>query len=157
MFRTTIWWRDPNQLLKRCVSSTKAIQWSIPRIYVCLHIRQVKVEKGKSIPIKGRGGPQVCETSRLSHFLDNQFKDGSEVVKLTRRPPFTLRKIPGAHFCYRLSRPQDHSAAQNIRLKDKSSDLIRNRTRDLVAYSIVPQPTTLPRAQLERFGDKVLG
>jgi hypothetical protein len=30
---------------------------------------------------------------------------------------------------------------------EKSNDLIVNRTRDLQAFSIVPQPTTLPRAQ----------
>jgi hypothetical protein len=35
------------------------------------------------------------ETSRLLHFLDNRLTDGGEVVSLTRRPPFTLRKIPG--------------------------------------------------------------
>jgi hypothetical protein len=28
----------------------------------------------------------------------------------------------------------------------KSSDLIGNRTRDFPAYSVVPQPTTLPHA-----------
>jgi hypothetical protein len=32
------------------------------------------------------------------------------------------------------------------KLKKKSNDLIGNRTRDLPACSIVPQPTTLPRA-----------
>jgi hypothetical protein len=30
-----------------------------------------------------------CETSRLPHFLDNRLKYGGEVVRLTRRPPFT--------------------------------------------------------------------
>jgi hypothetical protein len=30
---------------------------------------------------------------RFSHFLDNWLTDGSEVVSLTRRPPFTPRKI----------------------------------------------------------------
>jgi hypothetical protein len=40
-----------------------------------------------------------CETSRLPHFLDNRLTDGGEVVSLTRRPPFTLRKIPGTDFC----------------------------------------------------------
>jgi hypothetical protein len=30
----------------------------------------------------------------------------------------------------------------------KSNDLIRNRTRDLPVRSIVPQPTTLPRAPM---------
>jgi hypothetical protein len=39
-----------------------------------------------------------------------------------------------------LSRPQDHGAAGRIRLIEKSSDLIGNRTRDLSACSIVPQP-----------------
>jgi hypothetical protein len=70
------------------------------------------------------------ETSRLPCFLDSQFTDGGQVVSLTRRPPFTPRKIPVTHFCYRLSRPQGHSAAGRIRSIEKSNDLIRNRTRD---------------------------
>jgi hypothetical protein len=39
-----------------------------------------------------------------------------------------------------------HSAAGEIRSIEKSNDLIGNRTRDLPACGIVPQPTTLPRA-----------
>jgi hypothetical protein len=35
---------------------------------------------------------------------------------------------------------------QTIRSSQKSDDLIGNRTRNLMAYSVVPQPTTLPRA-----------
>jgi hypothetical protein len=34
---------------------------------------------------------------RLPHFLDNRLTDGGEVVRLTRRPPFTPRNIPGTH------------------------------------------------------------
>jgi hypothetical protein len=45
--------------------------------------------KGKAILVTGRGGPYGCETLRLLHFLDNRITDGSEVVSLTRRPPFT--------------------------------------------------------------------
>jgi hypothetical protein len=37
--------------------------------------------------------PIEREMSRLPHFLDNRLTDGGEVVSLTRRPPFTLRKI----------------------------------------------------------------
>jgi hypothetical protein len=48
----------------------------------------------------------------------------------------------------RLSRPQGYSAAGRIRSAEKSSGLIGNWTRDLPAYSIVPQPTTLPRAPM---------
>jgi hypothetical protein len=55
--------------------------------------------KGKAIPVTGRGGSQVCETSRVSHFLDNWLTDGGEVVSFTRRKTFTPRKIPGSHFC----------------------------------------------------------
>jgi hypothetical protein len=55
--------------------------------------------KGKAITVTGRGGPQGCETSRLPHFLDNWLTDGSEVVSLARRPPFTSMKFPGTHFC----------------------------------------------------------
>jgi hypothetical protein len=47
----------------------------------------------------------------------------------------------------RLSWPQDHSAAGRIRYIEKIH-LIGTRTRDLPACSIVPQPTTLPRAPL---------
>jgi hypothetical protein len=32
------------------------------------------------------------ETSRLPHFLDNRLTDGGEIVRLTRRPPFTPQK-----------------------------------------------------------------
>jgi hypothetical protein len=53
------------------------------------------------------------------------------------------RKIPGTHFCQRLSRSQDHSSAGMIRSIEKSNDLIGNRTRDLLSCSIVPQPATL--------------
>jgi hypothetical protein len=43
--------------------------------------------------------------------------------------------------------PRGHSEAGRIRSIEKSDDLIGTRTRDLPAYSIVPQPTTsmLPR------------
>jgi hypothetical protein len=55
--------------------------------------------KRKAIPVTGRDGPYGYETSRLPHFLDSRLTDGGEVVSLTRRPPFTRRKIPGTHFC----------------------------------------------------------
>jgi hypothetical protein len=42
-----------------------------------------------------------------------------------------------------------HRATERIRSIEKSNDLIGIRTRDLPACSIVPQPTTLPRAPTE--------
>jgi hypothetical protein len=55
--------------------------------------------KDKAIPVTGRGGPSDCETSGFPHFLDSWPTDGGEVISLTCQPPFTPRKIPGAHFC----------------------------------------------------------
>jgi hypothetical protein len=66
-------------------------------------------------------------------------------------PPSNL---PGTHFCYRLSRPQGHSAAGRIRLIEKIH-LIGIRTRDLPACGILPQPTTLPRAPKNVMVEKV--
>jgi hypothetical protein len=60
--------------------------------------------------------------------------------------PLSPRKIPGTHFCKRLSFPQGHSATGRIRSIEKSNDLIGNRTHDLTACSVVPQRNTLPRA-----------
>jgi hypothetical protein len=45
-----------------------------------------RCENHKAIPVTGRGGPQVSETSSLPHILDNRLTDGGEVVSLTLRP-----------------------------------------------------------------------
>jgi len=49
--------------------------------------------------------------------------------------------IPGTHFCYRLSKPQGHSAAGRIMSMKNTIKTIVNRTRDLPVCSAVPQPT----------------
>jgi hypothetical protein len=91
-------------------------------------------KKGKSIPATGRMGPQVCETSRLPHFLDTRLTDGGEVI-LTRQPPFTLPE--DSWYSYKFSWPEGHSAAGRIRAIEKSNDLIRIWTSDLPACSTV--------------------
>jgi hypothetical protein len=55
--------------------------------------------EGEAIPVTDHEGPEVCETSRVPHLLDNRLTDGSESVSLMYRPPFTPRKNPGTHFC----------------------------------------------------------
>jgi hypothetical protein len=84
--------------------------------------------------------------SRLPHFLDSQLIDGGKVVSLMQWPSIAPRKIPGTYFCQRMSLPQGHSAAVRIRSTEKSSDLIRNQTRNLPACSVVSQSTIVPHA-----------
>jgi hypothetical protein len=50
--------------------------------------------KGKAIPVRSRGGPPSCETSRLSHFLDNRLEDDDKADSLMSQPSFTPKKIP---------------------------------------------------------------
>jgi hypothetical protein len=84
---------------------------------------RVKVKKGKTIPVTGRGGPW-----------------GSDV----EAPTFSRQS---AHRWRRSWQPlHSRSAAGRITSIKKSSDFIGNRTRDLPACTIVPQPTTLPCA-----------
>jgi hypothetical protein len=72
------------------------------------------IKKGKAIHITSRGGPQGCKMSRLPHILGNLLANCGEVVSLTHQLHFTPRMIPGTHFCWRLSRPQGHSAAERL-------------------------------------------
>jgi hypothetical protein len=43
-----------------------------------------------------------------------------------------------------------------LKKKKKTNDLTGNRTRDLLARRIVPQPTALPRAPISNEDDSVL-
>jgi hypothetical protein len=64
-----------------------------------------------------------CAESRKrlrNTVLDNRLTDGSQIIRLMRRPLFTPRKIPGTHFCYRLSQPQGRNAAAKIEYQESS-------------------------------------
>jgi hypothetical protein len=61
-------------------------------------------------------------------------------------------KIPGTHFCWRLSLPQRHSATETIMSMKNSNYNIGNRIRDVPARSAVPQQTAPPRAPLGGLG-----
>jgi hypothetical protein len=87
-------------------------------------VRTGQPQKSKDVkkanPVTGPEGPQGSKMSRLPHFLVSRLTDGGEVVSLMRWPPFTPKKIPGTHFCYRLSRPRGHSAVGRIRSIEKN-------------------------------------
>jgi hypothetical protein len=67
--------------------------------------------KGKKVDLSLQHAMEAHRVVRRRQSVDNRLTEGGEVVSLTRRPPLTPGKIPGANFCYRLSRPQSHSAA----------------------------------------------
>ena len=50
---------------------------------------------------------------------------------------YLQRRIPGIHFCWRLSRSQVHNAAGRIKSMENLKDPIGNRNRDLPACSAV--------------------
>jgi tRNA/tmRNA/rRNA uracil-C5-methylase (TrmA/RlmC/RlmD family) len=67
--------------------------------------------------------PRVCVPKLKITVLYNRLTDGSEVVNLARRPPFTPRKIPGTHISIKTpSRPEGNSEAEMIRSTEKSND-----------------------------------
>ena len=98
--------------------------------------------KGKAISVQTRGGRvgSGCWGSQISRHSAHE---GGNVIA-THRPPLPPGNIPDTHFCYMRSRPQVHSAAGMIMSVKKSEYASRNRTRDLLICSAVPEPTECP-------------
>ena len=69
--------------------------------------------KGKAVPLQAWSGPEGSKKLRFPDFTTTA-QDGGKVVSLTHRPPLPPGNSPGTHFCYRLSRPQGHSAIGRI-------------------------------------------
>jgi hypothetical protein len=83
---------------------------------------------------------------RISHCQHNRLTDGCEVVSLTRRPRSVLQNfpfVPGTHFCWILSKPQDLERSEELGALKTFIDLIGTRARDIRAFSIMPQTTML--------------
>jgi hypothetical protein len=101
---------------------------------------KVKVKLSRSRPGQALGVPGGWG-SRVSR--QSAYECGK--VSPTHRPSLPPGRLPGTHFCYRLSRPQDHNATGRMKSLKNSSDFIGNRTRDLPVCCAVPQPTAPPR------------
>jgi len=69
--------------------------------------------KGKAVPLEVWSGPEGSRKLRFPDFMTTAH-DGGKVVSLAHRPLLTPGNAPGTHFCYRLSRPQGHSAIWRI-------------------------------------------
>jgi hypothetical protein len=84
----------------------------------------IKVKLSLYTPWRPLGLREVEATT----FSDIRLTDGGKAVSPMRRLLLFPRKIPGTHFCYRLSRPQGHSAAGRIKSIEKIH-LIRDSNR----------------------------
>ena len=67
------------------------------------------LSEGKSVPLQDCSGPQGSRKLRFPDFM-TMTQGGGKVVSLTHRPHLPPGNSPGTHFCWRLSRPQGHSA-----------------------------------------------
>jgi hypothetical protein len=93
--------------------------------------------KGKAVPLQAWSGPEGSGKLRFPDYMTTA-QDGGKVVSLTHRPPLTPGNAPGTHFCWRLSRPQGHSAIGRIISMISSNNAIWNRINDLPICSTVP-------------------
>ena len=93
--------------------------------------------KGKAVPLQAWSGPECFRKLRFPHFMTTA-QEGGKVVSFTHRPHLPPGNPPGTHFCYRLSRPQGHSAIGRIMPMKNSNDTILDRTSDLPICSAAP-------------------
>jgi hypothetical protein len=112
----------------------------------------------QSIKVTNKSSENLAELKYFGMIVTNQnyihedsrLTDGGEVVSLTRRQPFTPQEDSWYSFLLKTESTPGSCAVGRIKSIEKFSDLIGNRTRDLPASSIVPQPTTVPRAPRKR-------
>jgi len=73
----------------------------------------LQIIKGKVVPLQAWSGPEGSRKLSFPDFMTTA-QDGGKVVSLTHWPTLPPGNAPGTHFCYRLSRPQGHSAIGRI-------------------------------------------
>ena len=67
----------------------------------------------KAVPLQAWSGPVGSRMLRFPDFMTTAQVSG-KVVSLTHRPPLPPGNAPVTYFCWRLSRPQGHSAIGRI-------------------------------------------
>jgi hypothetical protein len=80
---------------------------------------------GKSVPLQAWSGPEGSRKLRYPDFMTTAQGVG-KVVSPMHRPYLPPGNSPGAHFYWRLSRPQGHSAIGRIMSMKNSNDTIWN-------------------------------
>jgi len=95
--------------------------------FLGIHFDSKKV-KGKAVPLQAWSGSECSRKSRFPYFMITA-QDGRKVVSLNTGRLYPQGNTPGTHFCWRLNRPQSHSATGWIMSLKNSNDTIGNRTR----------------------------
>jgi hypothetical protein len=86
-----------------------------------------------------------CRVSHIFYTIGSQMTVRFSALSAGRL--LTPSKIPGTHFCWRLSRPQGHSAAVKIRSTEKIH-LIGTRMKDYLTENIIYYTDTVIPAQM---------
>ena len=105
-------------------------------VFLCTFQDELK-GKGKAVSLQVQSDPEVSRKLRFPDYMITA-QGGGKVVSLTHRSFLPPGNTPGTHFCWRLSRPQCHSAIGRIISMKNSNDTIWNRTSDLLICSTVP-------------------
>ena len=71
---------------------------------------KVKVKQSRYVP---GSDPEGSRKLRFPDFMTTA-QDVNKVVSPRHRPPLPPENTPATHFCYRMSRPQGHSAIGRI-------------------------------------------
>jgi hypothetical protein len=91
-------------------SNINLAYWHCKCLLNMSHCKKVKLKQSHYRP---RQALRVLRKLRFPDFMTTA-QDGGKVVSLRHRPPLPPGNTPGTHFCYRLSRPQGHSAIGRI-------------------------------------------
>ena len=117
-----------------CVGPSKLRIWHVNKVGVT---DRDNIVLGKGFPLQAWSSPEGSRKLRFPYFMTTAQEVG-KVVSLTHRPHLPPGNIPGTHFCWRLSRPQGHSAIGRIMSMKNSNDTVWDRTSDLSICSTAP-------------------
>jgi len=130
-----------------CYLPGQAKDLSAPRRVFLYHFRVIFQDTGNHVKVKVK--IKIKIKIKQSHYRPEQTLwvpgswgcqisyEGVKVDSPMHRPPLLPGNIPGTHFCWSLSQPQDHRAAGRIISMENSSGNIQNRTRDPPTCSAV--------------------
>jgi hypothetical protein len=88
----------------------------------------------------GLDRPRALQAVEATRLLRKSAHEGGKVISPTHLPSLPPRNN---HFCYRLIRPEGHSAAGRTKSMKNLREPIGNRSCDLPVCSTVAQPTAL--------------